>query len=275
MEGGIGMPPMAGIDLLQMLSREFILGNTSTEELESFIENQIKDPFNSGGTNYFRKFAKSVDTQDELDEYCAKFFTQIQDRYPGLDIDLSDYEQHLQPLFTAVYKFFIKNVSKIMYIFIKEFIFNNKNRKTLTAEFTSSKLSTYPKEQYGKKEYYILVTKLHQIVDEIFEDTISLKKFVRYVMKSNDTVYLTALSDAIDAGLVVDNGVVSDMYKLYKESDSFRGDMNRLEMSISESFILPYLEENGMLDVRIPVTTDIETELDDDDDDESDEDTEE
>lgn len=263
---------MGGIDLLQLTSREFILGNSSTEELITFIENQIKDPFNSGDTNYFRKLSRRVSSQDELDDHCTSFFTQIQDRYPGLEIDVSDYDQHLKPLFTAIYKFFIKNVSTMMYLFIREFIFNNKNRKVLVSEFTSSKLATYPKEQYGKKEYYILVTKLHQIVDEIFEDNISLKKLIEYVGKSSDTMYLATVEKALGDGLLVDNGVVADMYKLYRKCDSYRSDMNRLEMDISHTFIIPYLEENGMMDVRIPPTEEIVPELDDEEEDDDDND---
>jgi len=262
---------MAGIDLLQLASREYILGNTSQDDLVSFIGDQIKDPFNSGDTNYFKKLVKKVSSKDELDELCSQFFTQIQDVYPGLEIDLSEYEQRLSPLFSAVYKFFVKNAPTVMYLFIREFIFNNKNRKALVAEFTSSKLATYPKEQYGKKEYYILMTKLHQIVDEIFEDNITLEKFIKYVTRSKSPVYVDLVSEALSRGLIVDGGVVSEMYKLYKKSDGFRAQMNRLEMDINETFIIPYLEENGMMDVRIPPSEDIVPELDEEDDDDGDE----
>lgn len=263
---------MEGINLLQLASREYILGNTSQDDLVSFITDQIKDPFNSGDTNYFKKLVKMVQNKDELDDLCQDFFTQIQDVYPGLEIDVADYEQRLKPLFSAVYKFFVKNASVVMYLFIREFIFNNKNRKALVTEFTSSKLATYPKEQYGKKEYYILMTKLHQIVDEIFEDNISLEKFIKYITRSNSPVYIDQVAEALAAGRIIDRGVVSEMYKLYKQSDSFRSEMNRLEMDISTTFILPYLEENGLMSVRIPPSEEIVPELEEeDDDDDSDE----
>ncbi|MCM1295220.1 MAG: hypothetical protein NC311_06735 [Muribaculaceae bacterium] len=262
---------MAGIDLLQLASREYILGNTTQDDLVSFISDQIKDPFNSGDTNYFKKLVKKVATKDELDELCSQFFTQVQDVYPGLEIDLSEYEQRLSPLFSAVYKFFVKNASTVMYLFIREFIFNNKNRKALVAEFTSSKLATYPKEQYGKKEYYILMTKLHQIVDEIFEDNITLEKLIKYVTRNKCKVCVDQVSEALSRGYIVDNGVVAEMYKLFKKSDGFRAQMNRLEMDINETFILPYLEENGMMGVRIPPSEDIVPEIEDDEEDDDDE----
>lgn len=263
---------MAGINLLQLASREYILGNTTQEDLVSFITDQIKDPFNSGDTNYFKKLVKMVKSKDELDELCQEFFTQIQDVYPGLEIDVTDYDQRLKSMFSAVYKFFVKNAPTVMYLFIREFIFNNKNRKALVAEFTSSKLATYPKEQYGKKEYYILMTRLPQIVDEIFEDNISLEKFIKYATRGKSPVYVDQVAEAVADGRLVDKGVVPEMYKLYKKSDAFRSQMNRLEMDISTTFILPYLKENGMMDVRIPPSEEIVPELEEeDDDDDSDE----
>lgn len=263
---------MSGIDILQLTSREFILGKTSPDELVSFIEDQIKSPFDSGGTNYFHKLCRKLSSDDELDDICAKFITQIQDRYPGLEIDLNDYDQHLSPIFNAIYKFFVKNVSTVMYLFIREFLFNNKNRKGLVSEFNTSKVATYPKEQYGKKEYYILVTKLRQIIDEIFEGDVSLKKFIEYVKRHDDPMYVTTVEKALEDGIVIDSGVVADMYKLYKKSDGFRGDINRLEMDINATFILPYLEENGMMSVRIPPTEELVPELPDDEDGEDDSD---
>lgn len=264
---------MAGIDLLQLASREHILGNTTQDDLVAFISDQIKDPFNSGDVNYFKKLAKRMDDRkDELDELCTDFFTQIQDVYPGLVINVADYEQRLKNLFSAVYKFFVKNAPTVMYLFIREFILNNKNRKALVAEFSSSKNAVYPKEQYGKKEYYILMTKLGQIVDEIFEDRIDLAKFIKFVSRSSSAVYVDQVAEALESGLIVDKGCVADMYKMFKKNDDFRAQMNRLEMDIQESLILPYLEENGMLDVRVPPSEEIVPELEDDEEEEDDDD---
>lgn len=255
-------------DIIRIANRDFILGNTTVEEQVSFIEDQIRDPFESGDTNYFKKLVDMVADKDELDDYCEQFFTKIQDVYPGLGIETSEYNQHLVLLFTAIYKFFIKNVSKLMYVFIREYIFNNKNRKGLIAEFSNIKIPNYPKEQYGKKEFYILIIKLAAIVDEIFDDGMKLKKFIEYVEKNDSSpVYVDQISEALEVGLIVDKGVVTDMYKLFKKSDGYRSAMNKLEMEITKAFIIPYLEENGMMSVRIPPTEEIPDDLDDDGDD--------
>jgi hypothetical protein len=213
-----------------------------------------------------------VSSADDMDEISKNFFIKIQDVYPGLDIDITDYDQHLAPLCSAIYKFFVKNAAKLMYVFIREFIYNNKNRKVLVGEYSNVKMPNYPKEQYGKKEYYILITKLNAIVDEIFaDDDIKLDKFIDYIERSGRSpVYLEQVKDALDQGLITDKGVISDMYKQYKDSDHYRGDMNHLEMDITTTFILPYLEENGMMSVRIPMVEDPE-ELDADDTEEEDE----
>ena len=259
-------------ELLRFASRDYILGNTTVEEQAAFIEDQIQDPFNSGGNNYFKKLSKMVSSKDEMDELCKRFFTLIQDVYPNLTIDIDDYNQRLEPLFSAVYKVFVKNVNKLMYIFIRQFIYNNKNRKGLIAEFSGTKISTYPKEQFGNKNYYILITKLDQIVDAIFQDGVKLKKFLEYVEKGGVGVYVDYIQSAMDAGLIIDDGVVSDMFSLYKESDSFRSDLNTLEMEITQTFIIPYLKDNGMETVWLPQTEIISQDEDEDEDNEDDND---
>jgi len=259
-------------ELLRFASQDYILGNTTMEEQIAFVEDQIRSPFNSGDINYLKKLMRMVPGQDEMDEICKQFFTQIQDVYSGLEIDVNDYDQHLSAICMAIYKFFVKNVGKLMYVFIKEYLYNNKNRKGLIAEFSNAKIPNYPKEQYGKKDYYILITKLNAIVDEIFEDDIKLKKFIEYVEKSDKApVYLDAILEAIEQGIVVDKGVVSDMYRLYKKSDLFRGHMNKLEMDITKTFIIPYLEENGMADVWLPPVEEIPEDLDESDEESDDE----
>ena len=258
--------------LLRFASREFILSNTTREEQIDFIEDQIKDPFNSGDINYFKKLIKMVPGQDEMDDICKQFFTKIQDVYSNLDIDVSDYDQRLVSMCMAIYKFFVKNVSKLMYVFIREFIYNNKNRKGLIAEFSKIKIPNYPKEQYGTKDYYILITKLNSIIAEIFEDDIKLSKFIDYVERSGDApVYLYQIREAMDRGLIIDNGVVSDMFKMYRKSDSYRSDINKLEMDLVQTFVMPYLKENGMESAWLPSVEMIQDELDDEEDDEDEE----
>lgn len=260
-------------DLLKIANREFTMSSTTPDEHIVNIEEQIANPFTSNDSNYFKKLKKLISNPDEMDEICAKFITEIQDIYPHLTIDVTDYENHLEDLFDAIYKFFVKNALKLMYLFIREYIMNNKNRKGLTDLFNTSKLASYPKEQYGKKEFYILVTKLSQIVDEIFDDdSISLEEFIEYLDKSDDSpVFIGRIQSALEDGFIVDNGVIMDMYKRFKKSEEFRGCLNKLEMDISTSLIIPYLKETGLIDVRMPTPEDIPDEIDDDDEEDNDE----
>lgn len=254
-------------DILMYANRQAILDSTTPEEQVTYIEEQIADPFNSGDANYFKQLVKMVPNPDDLDELCAKFCTEIQNVYPGLTLDFSEYEKHLSKIFGAIYKFFVKNVRKMMYIFIREYIFNNKNRRGLTDCFNTSKIATYPKEQYGKKEFYILISKLPKVIDEIFTDGITLEEFISYVERGSDSpAFLGQVRDAMDGGWIIDNDVVSDMYRLFRKSDDYRGRLNKLEMDIHQFLILPYLEENGLLAVRLPTPVEIEEEEDIDDD---------
>lgn len=262
-------------ELLWRASRAALMDNTSKEEVIGFMEEQIRDPYNSDDSNYMKKLSKMVSGPDELDEICKELFIKMQDVYTCMRIDVSDYDQHYGSLCAALYKFFVKNASKLMYLFIREFLYNNRNRKTLVDEFSNLKLPNYPKEQYGKKEYYILITKLVPIVDEIFEGSqIDLSTFIEYLSHSDSApVYLDEIQDALDNEILFDKGVVSEMYKLYRASDNFRMDMNRLEMDITNTFIIPYLQENGLMSVRLPPVEEIPEETEDDEEDEEDDDT--
>lgn len=256
-------------DLLQFANRMAVLGSATVDEQITFIEDQIRKPFTTNDSNYYKQLRKMYSDKDQLDEQCSAFITQIQDIYPGLVIDLSDYEKHISTFFSNVYKFFVKDARKLMYLFIKEFVFNNKNRKGLTDPYNTSAVVTYPKEQYGKKEFYLLIIKLPKIIDDIFDDGIKLKKFIDYISRSSDApVYISYIKEQMENGYIVDKGVVGDMYDLYKKSDIFRSQLNKLEMSIYESLILPYMEEHGLMSVRIPAVEDIEEEEDSEDDDE-------
>ena len=252
-------------DLYNAASREFMLGNTTIEEQISFIDNQISDPFDSGDTNYFKDLKQKITTEDELDEICQRFFDRIQDMYPHLTIDVSELETRHAKLFIPVYKFFVCYIQKIMYIFIREFLYNNRNRKMLVSEFMTPKMSDYPKEQYGKKEFYVLITRLDAVVEEIFADTISLQEFIDYVERGDDTpVYIERVKEALEAGQILDRGVVNDMWKLFSRSDRFRRTMNKLEMVITKKLIMPYLEENKLLSIRMPTVEPVETDEEED-----------
>ena len=112
-------------------------------------------------------------------------------------------------------------------------------------------------------------------MDEIFEGSqIDLSTFIEYLSHSDSApVYLDEVQDALDNEILFDKGVASEMYKLYRASDNFRMDMNRLEMDITNTFIIPYLQENGLMSVRLPPVEEIPEETEDDEEDEEDDDT--
>lgn len=254
-------------DLMNLSNRDYILGNTTVEEQVEFISEQIAQPFDSGSTNYFKKLKTMTTNQDQMDEICGELFRQIENVYPSLEFDVDGYGKHLTPAFNSVYKFFIRNINKLMYIFIREYIFNNKNRKGLVAEHLNTKMPSYPKEQYGKKEFYVLITKLPAILSSIRDDDIQLTKFINYIDRSDEApLYLEDIRALIDQGFIIDNGVVTDMFGLMDDSDARPGIMNKLEMIITSSLIHPYLKENNMLDIGIVPTVDPDDDIDDSDD---------
>ncbi|MCM1230182.1 MAG: hypothetical protein NC489_08615 [Ruminococcus flavefaciens] len=262
------MAPFDSIDILQLANKMTVLGGATLDEQLTFLEEQIQRPFTSNSSNYFKEIKKLIPTKDALDEQCASFITQIQDVYPGLTVDLSEYEKHLSGFFMHLYKFFVKDARRLMYLFIREFIFNNKNRKGLVDPYNTAAVVNYPKEQYGKKEFYLLVIKLPKIIDDIFEDGIKLKKFIEYISRSDDApVYLDYIRERMDDGYIVDKGVVTDMYEMFKRSESYRSQLNKLEVDIYKSLILPYMEANGLMSVCIPAVEDIPDETDEEDED--------
>ena len=263
-------------DLMNLANRHTILGNTTVPEQIEFISDQIKQPFDSGSTNYFRKLKKMVTNPEEMDIICDNLFKEIENVYPNMTFDLSEYNQHFAPVFTPVYKFFVKNIKKLMYVFLREYIFNNKNRKGLTMDFMSSKIPSYPKEQYGKKEYYVLITKLPQIIKAIKGDNIRLEKFIDYIDRSDDApLYLEDIKELLNKGIICDHGIVSDIFDLMDDSDARPGIINKLEMVITSRLIIPYLKENGLADIPPSGMMDPEEDEDDplnsDDNDESEE----
>ena len=259
------------LDILQLANKMSILGGATLEEQTTFLQDQIQKPFTSNDSNYFKEIKSLVSNKDQLDEICAGFITQIQDVYPGLTIDVSDYDKHLAGLFMHVYKFFVKDAQRLMGLFIREFIFNNKNRKGLVDPYNTASVVNYPKEQYGKKEFYLLIIKLHRIIDDIFEDGVKLKKYIEYISRSDHApAYLDYIRDRMDDGYIVDNGVVENMYQMFQASDLYRAKLNELESDIYQSLVIPYMEANGLTAVRIPAAEDIQDEADEEGDDESD-----
>lgn len=260
-------------DIFNMISQDMILSNTTAEEQSDFISEQIKDPFDSGSMNYFKKLRGMV-SADQLDEMCVTLLAEIEDQYPNLEFDLSEYDQHLEEFFNAVYKFFIVNIQKLMYIFIREYIYSRKNQKVLVAEYLNLKLPNYPKEQYGKKEYYILITKLNSIIDDIKDYDLKLKKFIDYIERSGKTpMYVKKVKEYLDQGLIHDKGVVDDFFHKFKRSDEYDQALCKLQMAITENIINPYLEENGVMELRLPPIDPMDDDPSDEEDDSDDMDT--
>ena len=256
-------------DLLKMATRDYMLGNTTMEEQIQFIEDQIKEPFESGDNNFLRRLKDMVSSADEMDEECQRLIALIQDTYPHLNIDLSFYDRHLYDLFRAIYKFFVVKIKKQTYVFLREFILSSKNRKALTDPYMNMKMPNYPKEQYGKKEFYVLITKLPQIIKDVLED-LKFKKFIKYIKESsNCPSFVKDIEDAMDQDIISDNGVVGDIYKLMKRAGHsvFYEIVSKLEMDITSELIIPYMQENGMMDIRLPPVEDTTEDIDSDEDD--------
>lgn len=242
---------MSRIDLINIASRNYILSSVGVEDQMEFIKDQIKHPFDSASTNYFKKLRKAVSDKNELDEYCKTILEAIEDRYPSLEFNLDDVDMHLADFTEAVYKFFVKSIKKLTYIFLREYIFNNKNRKALTSEYLNIKLPNYPKEQYGKKENYILISKLSNIVRDIGNEELLITTFIQYLKKNDDVkLFIDFIVKYIDDGLIFDHGVYTDIMNLFDDSDARNGMINKLQIDITDAIIIPYIEDIGMESLR-------------------------
>lgn len=259
-------------DLSNLASRDFILNGSSVEEQIGFIRDQIKDPFDSGDTNFFKQLSKMVN-QDQLDDICVSLLNQISDIYADMDFSISEIDERIAPYFKSIYKFFVRNIHKQMYIFLREYIFAAKNRKILVADYLSTKLPNYPKEQYGKKEYYVLINKLPNILKDIFEDAksndITLLKFISYIERSgNMPYYVEHIRELNENGIINERGVVANIFELFFSSDQYDVIVNKLQMAITEELINPYLKENNLMDLKTPMVELVEDDDISDDDDE-------
>lgn len=253
-------------------TESMLLSNATADEYVNFIKDQIRDPFDGSTSNYFRRLTKLLSDPEVIDKYCLQFLDDIENVYSGLDFDLSDYDFHLTDFFNAVYKFFVKNTATVMYVFLREYIFTSKNRKSLVGDYLNSKLPNYPKEQYGKKEYYILINKLQSIIKDIRREKLNLGEFIHYLKRADDTPgYIKAVEKYYEEGLIDDQTVVTDLFDLLFDSDQYAQIYNKLQMAITTTLINPYLEESGMSSMRLPQVEEQEDELTDDDEEENNE----
>ena len=244
---------MSPQDIMNTINRELLMTNTTVDEQIEFISEQIKNPFDGGSSNYFKKLKNSVKSP-ELKEICLDLFEQIENMYPAIAFDFSDDEDaDIISAFNAVYKFFIRKIQDLIIVFLKEYIHNAKNRKVLTAEYMNAKLPNYPKEQYGKKEYYILMTKLPAIIEDIFDAELRLDKFIECVERSGmSPMYFSVIKDLLNSGIIIDHGVVNNIYDLFRKSDRYDQTICKLQIDITNTMIIPYMEENNLMELRNP-----------------------
>lgn len=231
-----------------------LLDNLEVEELMEFIRDQVADVFDSSNANYFKKLKKMINNPDELDNYCIRVMDNIENVYSGIDFDVSDFDVHLDAFTSHVYKFFVKNTANIMYVFLREYIMTSKNRKAAVADYLNSKLPNYPKEQYGKKEYFILMSKLQSIIKDIRREKLNLTEFIEYLKRADDTPdYVNNIEHYLNEGWILDDGIVTDLFDMFLESDQYDIIYNKLQMAITTNLINPYLEKNGMSSMKLPV----------------------
>ena len=251
-------------ELLYTVCGEYLLRESNLDEQIAFIIDQIKHPFIGGSTNYYRKLRKSLDN-DTLDRVCIRLMDELEKQYDSLEFDSDALsERHLDDTFNAVYKFFIKNIEKLIIIFLKEYLHSAKNRKALTNDYMVLKTPNYPKEQYGKKEYYILMTKLPTIIKDIIDEDISLDTFIAYVRRAGNTpLYVDKISDMISDGIIGEKNIVSELLHLMIKSDRYDSIICKLQVDITETIINPYLEETGILEHRLDLQID-QIDLDED-----------
>ena len=83
---------MSPQDIMNTINRELLMTNTTVDEQIEFISEQIKNPFDGGSSNYFKKLKNSVKSP-ELKEICLDLFEQIENMYPAIAFDFSDDEE--------------------------------------------------------------------------------------------------------------------------------------------------------------------------------------
>lgn len=254
-------------EVRNLANREYILDNTTVDEQLAFIRRQIKHPFDSGDSNYFRKICKRVTDRNQLNEICESILSSIMDEFPGLEFDYDD-DLDLVDFTGSVYKFFVRNIRKLVFIFLREYLYNNKNRKGIIQDFQDVKVQSYPKEVYGKKEFYLLIVKMSAIVKEITKMDFRLDTFLQYINRDDDApMYIVLIEQYYDKGMIQDHGVYNDIMDHFLNCEEYSAIINKLTVKIKSAIIDPYLQDSG-LDIARPLIV----EPDDDDPEDSDED---
>lgn len=246
---------------------EYILAQTNIDEYLEFIKEQVKSPFDSGSVNYFRKMIKLITDKDLKQEYARRVLEIIDNEYPNLDVDISEVDSSLIDYAEALYKFFGKNLKKLVNAFFREYLFNNKNRKALLSSYQDIKISSYPKEQFGKKDNYILVLKIVSILEDIKELPIKIEEFIDYCVRNNDKPrYIDGFEEMIEEDIISDYGIFDDIMSKFFKSDSFDAMVNTLKIRLIDAIVRPSVEDMGYGSVADTI------EVEDEDDDEEEED---
>lgn len=238
-------------------SREFILAQTEIDEYLDFIKQQIKQPFDSGDINYFRKMMRMITDKKYQQDYAKKVIEIIVNEYENIDVDIEDLERNLVPYADALYRFFGKNLRKLVSSFLVEYLYNSKNRKMLLAKYDKLKLPVYPKEQFGTRENYLLIVKISSIVDEIISLPVTIDQFLNYAIRNDDMPsYCESIVEMINDNILVEYGVYEDIMRKFKDSDTFDGIMNKVQIRMMEGVVRPTVEDMGFSGLSI--TFDIE-----------------
>lgn len=255
-------------DALRNTNRDSIIRTSDIDELLEYIKNQIKNPF-TVDVNYFKPLKKKVNNDEEMIIICHSILDMIDEEYPSMSFSFTEDNKELIKFTYNIYKFFIKNINSIVYIFLKEYIGNSKNRKALVSPYIDTKLESYPKEQYGKKENYILLTKINSIIKDIKSSNIDFSDFINYINKANDSAaYIDLIGKNIDTGVIIDDGIVKDIMKKFIKSDEYKQTINKLSVWINNNIIVPCLNDLGYGDMDYTIFEEEEPVLDNGEDDE-------
>lgn len=256
-------------DALRNTNRDSIIKSSEIDEILGYIKNQIKNPF-TVDVNYFKPLRKKVDNEEDMIIICRSILGLIDEEYPSMSFDLPEENKEFIKFTYNIYKFFIKNIGSIVYIFLKEYIANAKNRKAMVSPYIDAKLESYPKEQYGKKENYILLTKINSIVKDIKNADIDFSDFINYINKANDSAaYIDIIGKKVDSSVIIDDGIVKDIMKKFIKSDEYKQVINKLSVWINTHIIVPCLVDLGYGDMDYTIFEEEEPVLDNSDEDES------
>lgn len=229
-------------------SREYLLHNATLTDYMDMIQDQIDNPFDASiDMNYVKKIRKLVPDNNKMDEYSQAVVDKISEAYPDMEIDLDMINTHYLDFTMSLYKFFIKNIRKLTTVFLKEYLFNDKNRKALVQDYQDSKLGNYPKEQFGTKDNYILITFIKKIVKTVAKDeNIRLSDFIDYLRKSDDCPdYVSEIEDYLEHGVIVDYGIYENIMNFFWESTVRDAMINKLSLKINDAIVQPTLKSMG------------------------------